>query len=561
MKRKLYLLPLLLASCCTPLLGQDAYMPLNSEEYHLYHRLEAISGRLNPAEGGSYLPLGRKTGADFFNHIKRSTIQFGRYTLSGRDQYQIDRAIGINGEWTEDATGMDGARPSKRPVLRYFYTTKENLLHYHGDDFFVAVNPVLYLNAGLDITPGSNTRQHTFTNFRGGEIRGRIANRIGFYTLLGDNQERPFVNVGNWETRYKSFPGNDFYRRLDNGTFDAFVGRGYFTVDIVPRHFKLAFGYDKQFIGNGIRSLVQSNETAAGTFLRLQTNIGGFQVDNLYQELVSDFAGLGNDDRLPRKYASFHQVSRNIGSRLSIALFESTMYGASNDFKLTNLIPVIYVNTLMRALEAQQKTSLGLQFKYLPARSVQLYGQAMADRIDFRKAAVPTAKSTFAAQLGVRYFNAFTLSNLDLQAEVNHVSPFMYQSNERTQNHTHYNQPLAHPMGAGFTEVIGKARYQPHARIYIDAIGSFFKGITPAVPFNNGSNIHMTYQEWISDHHIDYQKYYTGAYLNGNIAYELFTNFFLEAGGTYTKGLNSSGAIAYGGLRWNISRKHYMLYN
>lgn len=561
MKWKLYLLPAVFASGSTAVLAQDTYMPLQSEEAYLYQRMETISGKLNPADGGSYLPLGRKTAANFFSGLKKDAIQFGRYTLSGQDQHNTDRAIGLNGEWTEDASGMDGTTPSKRPVFRYFYTTRENLLHYHGDDFFVAVNPVLYLNAGLNIPSGDQPRQNTFTNFRGGEIRGRITNRIGFYTLLGDNQERPFVNVGSWETQYRSFPGHDFYRRLENGTFDAFVGRGYFTVDIIPSYFKLAFGYDKQFIGNGIRSLVQSNETAAGTFLRLQTNAGGFQIDNLYQELVGDFAALGNDDRLPRKYASFHQISRNIGSKLNIALFESTVYGSSNDFRLTNLIPVIYANTLMRSLEARQKTSLGFQFKYLPLRKVQVYGQAIADRINFRTTDLAPDKSTFAAQLGIKYYDLFTINNLDLQAELNYVTPFMYQSGDQTQNNTHYNQPLAHPMGAGFTEVIAKVRYQPHSKIFIDAIGTFFRGINPTMDFNNGSNIHMTYQQWQPDDHILYTKNYTGTYLNGNIAYELFTNFFLEAGGTYTRGLNNSGAVAYGGLRWNISRKHYMIYN
>src|SRR5690606_33909014 len=94
--------------------------------------------------------------------------------------------LSISGEWTEDASGMDGAERSKRPVLRHFYTTKPNLFHEHNDQLFIVVNPIIYTQGFYDLSQSS----FNYINLRGAEVRGRLLNKIGFYTMLADNQEK-----------------------------------------------------------------------------------------------------------------------------------------------------------------------------------------------------------------------------------------------------------------------------------------------------------------------------------------------------------------------------------
>lgn len=541
--------------------AQSTFVPSHSEEAYWYRKIESKQGALHTTESGSNMPINRKTLAPFFHKTYTSKDNFNQLPSFNRvTDYQIQRAIGINGEWIEDASGIDAATRTRRPLFKYFYTTKENLFHHHNEDFFVVVNPILYTQLGAD--ERSQTR---YINYRGAEVRGRIWNKIGFYTQLGDRQERPMEQVLAWEQQFLSFPGNDYYRVNDQQNFDAFVGRGYFTVDLIPSITQLSFGYDKQFIGNGIRSLIQSDEGAASTFLRLTTHWKGFQLDNLYQELVGDFPGLGNDERLPKKYNSFHQLSTNIGRKLNIAFFENTTYGQQR-LQVHQLVPLPFFNTVMRSLEARQKTSLGMQFKYLPIKGLQVYGQMMLDELQFGNANRSIDKSKYAAQLGAQAFDVFGLANVDVQLEVNHVAPYMYQSGDGKTNHTHFNQPLAHAMGAGFTELIAKLRYQPIPRLYIDGTASWYTRKEGQNFYNNGNDLRMQYKHWAPDYTINYQNDLQGIYLNGNIAYELFVNFFLELGATYINNQSSTNAVlqnamGYGGLRWNISRKQYMIYN
>ena len=92
-----------------------------------------------------------------------------------------------------------------------------------------------------------------------------------------------------------------------------------------------------------------------------------------------------------------------------------------------------------------------------------MYGQLLLD--EFKLSEVRAGDgwwgNKFGFQLGGKYIDAFNIKNLDLQLEHNRVRPFTYSHGDSVANYTHYNMPLAHPLGANFQEVIGIARYQP----------------------------------------------------------------------------------------------------
>ena len=69
-------------------------------------------------------------------------------------------------------------------------------------------------------------------------------------------------------------------------------------------------------------------------------------------------------------------------------------------------------------------------------------------------------KNNLGFQLGLKYFNAFDVENLYLQAEYNQVRPYTYSHNSITLNYAHNNQSMAHLWGANFRELIAIARYK-----------------------------------------------------------------------------------------------------
>ncbi len=552
--KKLLLFSLILA---LPLmaLGQTTYLPLRSEEYHLLDRLETIGGILNDDFYSSLKPIPRKGAVSFLKEARRMN-SFRANSLSYIDEYNIQRALSISGEWMETADGDDGTLPSAKPILKYFYEKQPDFIHVNTGDFFLVVNPVLYLQAAKE----NNVDGLQYFNTRGAEIRGRIFNRVGFYTMLADNQEKPQSYIRSLEQQHSAYPGVDYYSAKSSGAYDYLMARGYIDVGAFNDRFNVTFGFDKQFTGDGMRSLLLSDFSAPATFLRLRTRIWKLMYENLYLELTPDYAR-GGDRRLPRKYASIHQLSMNVTEWLNLGIFESTIYAKPERFGVEYLIPVIFYNTAARALGADQKTSLGVNFKAVALNRVQVYGQGYFDQLKFSGNGY--WGNQFGVQLGAKYFNAFTLSNLDLQGEANIVRPFTYASNDGTSNYTHYNQPLAHPYGAGFAELIGAVRYQPIANLYLSGKAIYTMRGTDTTGANYGNDIFKMYDSRMGDNNygLTAGQKMKGLYFNFNAAYEIRPNIFFEAGVTHLQrkydsdiSLPSSTSF-YGGLRWNISRR------
>jgi hypothetical protein len=543
-------------------LAQTTYLPLHSEQEYLVDRMETINGAWLPNSNSSLKPLSRKTTTTYFNQLQKDALVGLNKSLSKMDLYNLSRAISISGEWTTLADGNDGAIDSKKPILKYFYQKQADLIHVNTDDFFLAINPVLYLQANKE-RHNSGMR---YINTRGLELRGRIKNRIGFYTMLADNQEKAVSYINDWSTQHQAFPGVDYYRSVTPGHYDIFLARGYVDVVALKEKLNITFGYDKQFKGDGMRSLFLSDFGAAATFLRLRSQWKRFSYESLFMELTPDYARVG-DRRLPRKYASMHQLIYNVSPRFNIGLFESTLYGKVDNFNLKYVVPIIGYNTLLRALDSRQKTSWGLHFKAIPAIGVQVYGQGYFDKISMAANATP-ADNQWGAQLGLKYFNAFTLSNLDLQLEANVVRPFTYTSSDGVENYTHYNQPLAHPYGAGFAEIIGSLKYQPLRKLYMHAKGIYsIRGKDSNSLVNYGNDIFKFQDMGMLDanHSWTAGQQLKGIYLNLNMAYEWRPNIFLEVGGTHLRrtvdGVQlPSSTYVYGGIRWNFIRKEYDMY-
>lgn len=557
--KKIFTLALFFLIYILPAKAQTTYLPLGTDEYHLLDRLETFSGSLNNNFVSTLKPISRKAAVDFLLEQKRG-VTFGATALSDIDQFNIARALSISGEWSATADGDDGAAFSKRPVLKYFYQRQPDLLHVNTDDFFMVVNPVMYLQAAYE----RNYDGVRYINTRGAEVRGRILGKIGFYTMFTDNQEKLPSYMSRWEDAHQAMPGNDYYVLRNKDYNDYLMAKGYFDFSLLKEHLNVTFGYDKNFMGDGMRSLFLSDVGAAATFLRLRSKFWKLNYENLFMELTSDYVHMG-DRILPKKYATMHQLNINATRWLNVGIFESTIF-SKEKFNFAYLVPVIFYRTVAQAVdETSNKTALGLNFKAIAFHTVQVYGQGYFNSVDFSTIGNGGWKNQYGFQLGAKYFNAFTLPNLDLQGELNVVRPFTYASSDTVSDYTHYNQALAHPMEASFAELIGMATYQPIEKLNIAAKAIYTARGTGSPPFNYGNNIFLPFANISTT---DYYRMTSGIrlksiYLNLNISYEIRPNIYVEIGGTHLRGKYYNGAVMpsstllYGALRWNIARKEY----
>ena len=110
-----------------------------------------------------------------------------------------------------------------------------------------------------------------------------------------------------------------------------------------------------------------------------------------------------------------------------------------------------------------------MDFKWNAARKISFYGQVLLDEfvLDNIKDGNGWWANKFAIQGGAKYVDAFGLPNLDLQGEINIIRPYTYSHSSNYGNYSSYKQPIAHPIGANLTEVVGILRYQPLPRLNI----------------------------------------------------------------------------------------------
>ena len=544
--------------------SQTTYLPEGSKEYQLIDRLEIKQGQNTDLNFSTLKPYSRRSVVeeaeyiDSVNHEPASLTGNGegektKSNLTPVDQYNLHSLLMDNSEWV---TGSKESFFSKKPILNTFYVAKPNFLEVNTKDFFLVVNPVIDLQVGAE----SGNPQNLYYNKRGVTLRGRIANKIGFSTTITDNQERGPSFFKNRVISLDAVPGVGFYKKFKSNGYDYFDGRGYFTFN-VTKYIDVQFGYDKNFIGNGYRSLFLDNDGDSYLFLKMNTKIWKFDYENLFMELMPQHSKTG-DNLLDRKYAAMHHLSMNVTKWLNVGLFEGVVFGRKNRFDFEYLNPIIFLRHIEGTLGSPDNAVAGIDFKANAVHHLQFYGQLLLDEFLVHEILKGNGywANKYGYQLGIKYIDAFKINNLDLQLESNRVRPFTYSHSDSVANYTHYNQPLAHPLGASFQEWIGILKYQPAPKWYVDARMIYYYQGLDSAGINFGSDPFELYTTRTSNF-----GYYMGSgrkvkCLNASLtlSYELRENLFIDGNLLYRKytGLDNSSVFNIG-IRWNAARRDY----
>jgi hypothetical protein len=554
--------------------SQTTYLPLGSREYILLDRMDIklktdsnfIFSKTRPYSREAIIPAIKNLyDRHAFAYSKKETPPDTTSTdsLSAKftaiDGYNMKRLLSNSDEWTNDVSSYR----SKKPWGKTFYQTPGTLYEVHVKDFDLAINPVLQ----FQVSKEKGNTEGLFLNTRGVDVRGRIANKIGFYSYITDNQERDPLYVQEWVTKYQAVPNNGYYKSFKTTGYDYFDARGYFTFGIT-KYIDVQFGYDKNSIGNGYRSLFLSDFSSNMLFLKLNTRIWKINYQNLFMELNAT-EPKGPDRLLTKKYAAMHHLDINIGKTLNVGLFEGIIFGRPNHFEFSYLNPIIFYRSIEQQNGSFDNAVVGMDAKWNVAHRLQFYGQLLIDEFVLSELKENNGSwvNKWGVQTGVKYVDALGIKNFDLQVESNRVRPFTYSHDDSISNYTHYNQPLAHPLGASFQEFIGIARYQPAPKWFLEGKLFYWKqGTDTSNTVSYGSNIFLPYT--FRNRDVGFKtgedlypaKTFTASFL---LSYELWQNFFIDFSAFYRKydvaatGITNKTTVVSIGVRLNAARRNF----
>lgn len=346
----------------------------------------------------------------------------------------------------------------------------EHLVQLQGKDYWFTIDPIVDLQVGKDTDADFSS---TFNNTRGVYIQGGLGKRFNFSASVYESQGRFAQYFNQYAESLKAFgpdpaiiPGRGIAKRFKDDAYDYPVAEAYLSY--TPADFiNIQFGHGKNFIGDGYRSLFQSDVASPHPFLKLNTKFWKIKYTNTWSWLRDVRPEVTEDGAFLTKYIANHYLSWNVNKRLNIGLFESVIWTNSNDrgFDINYLNPIIFY----RAIEFETgqdagNAILGASAKYKWSDDINFYGQFILDEFSLSdiKGGEKSWKNKFGYQLGAKYYNAFKVKDLMLQAEYNQVRPYTYSHNTIVLNYAHNNQPFAHLWGSNFRELvlIGRYRYK-----------------------------------------------------------------------------------------------------
>ena len=420
----------------------------------------------------------------------------------------------------------------------------EHFIQQETKDYSLVINPILDVRIGREFNLGRNF----WTNTRGIVADGKLGDRFAFYSSFLENQSvltsyitNDIISRSTWV-----IPGQGESRWSSDTIFDYTMATGHFSYKL-SRFSNIQFGTGKNFIGDGYRSMILSDNAYNYPYLKIQTSAGIFQYTNLYMEHIDMTSNPSSEYTYDRKYMTLHHLSANISDRLNIGIFESIVWKNTRTPEISGvdiayLNPIIFLRPVEFSLNSSDNVLMGMNLKFKIRDNSHIYSQFVLD--EFSLPEIRTGNkwwgNKYAYQLGAKYYEPFNIKNLIFQFENNFARPYTYSHNTVNQNYGHYYQSLAHPLGANFNEMLFFVDYKYKKwEIHLQLMQARYGGKEKNNPISFGNDIFMPSSDRPSDFGIEmYQGELTRLdYRRATLSYLLNpkTNLKIESSYVYRR--------------------------
>jgi len=425
--------------------------------------------------------------------------------------------------------------------------TEEHLLQWKDEDYEVYADFLPDLMIGRDV----KDKKGTWLNTRGFQFGGNVGKEFSFYTSFYENQGVFSNYYTSFIAKNKVVPGQAGGEKIGGAEQDYNYATA--LISYTPnKHINLALGYDKNFIGDGYRSLLLSDNTAPYSFFRMRASLGSVTYQTIFAYMLDPSAPKFTDDRRlgdRGKWNAIHYLDWNATKRFSIGFFQAVTWAdaeveGKRGFDFNYIHPFVFLRPIESAnTSSPDKVRLGLNAHYEITDKNTIYSQFMFDEFTLREIVAGDGywANKWAFQLGIKGSDLFKVNTLNYLLEFNTVRPYTYSHFQPLTNYSSMNQSLAHPLGANFREFVGHLNYTYKRFDFSGQLLYARYGLDPEGQ-NFGGDIFKTYDTRNSEYGnsigqgIGTDLYYAEA----KVAYILNPkyNLRIELGGIYRKESN-----------------------
>lgn len=399
----------------------------------------------------------------------------------------------------------------------------EHLLEYHRADYD------FYASFLPDFLIGHSSKNGTtWLNTRGVIAGGRLGNNFTFRAEFYENQGKFPQYIDEYSRANMNVPGQGQQKGYNNGKAFDFAYSSALLSYKAGKFLDFQLGYDKNFIGDGYRSMLLSDNSFNYPFLKIVANVGRVQYTTMWAQFIDlKYPKASYDNGFRKKWGVFNYLDWNVSKKFTIGLFESVIWQDSDStgkrgFDASYLNPIVFLRPVEFSVGSPDNALMGLNAKFTASKNTSIYGQFVLDEFKLSEITKSTGwwANKYGGQLGVRSNNIFKLPKFNVLSEVNMARPYTYSQRSTLNNYGHYNQPLAHPLGANFVEWVSIADYQ-YKRWFFRGQLMFAKYGLDSAGINFGKNIYESYNTRHQDYdnHIGQGLKTNLSYLQGSIAF------------------------------------------
>lgn len=414
----------------------------------------------------------------------------------------------------------------KNKVLNY--ALNNNIIQYKSKDFNFTINPTF--NFELSNHNGENNDKTGWINDRGVFINGNITDKVYFYTAFHEIQSDYSDYRRNIISEFGTVPGMCNPRKLGEGTIlDYAYAEGYASF-IPNKHLAFQLGHGKNFIGDGYRSLMLSDNTQNHPYCKITSNFGPIKYTLLWAQQHYTQPNHKIFVRYSIKWNTVHYFDWVVCPQFAIGFFQAIMTGSDStntgNFNLHYLNPLPFVVPQENAEGAKDNCIVGLNEKLTLWENHVLYSQIVLNTNNCKGKELFKENgywaNRYAFQIGYKTFDIAKIKNLDFQTEFNYIRPFMYAHETRSETYNHARQPLAHPRGANLYESVSFLHYN-WKRIFFQMKYEYLVYGKDTTNSNMGGNIAKT----VVTRGQDYNNATTQSGNRNTITYSDFTVSYL----------------------------------
>ena len=378
-----------------------------------------------------------------------------------------------------------------------------NLIRAAGKNAVFAIDP--YLNAGIG---KSNEKDGALLNFSGGVNMQAVVNKnfsfsLGVITNVNEYPKYIDSTILSKYDKYDSssnkyiIPGENAGSLTKSNRF-TYTNFNFNLTYTPSKYFLIAGGYGKNFLGDGYRSLMLSDNANNSPYVRLQARLWKLTYNVLYNYYFNNFWYEVDGNPQP-KYSTTHYLGFNT-KKFQVGLFDEVTWIAKDtnftrgfDFQYLN--PLIFLRPSEFAVGSPDNAMIGFNLKYKIYKKGFIYGQLALDDLNLGKTLDEHEQffgNKYALQLGIWNKDIFNVKDLSFRLEWNGVRPYAYGHGVGDNiglNYTHYYQSLTTPMGANYNEFISLFNYTNKRWYGVLENLYVIRGENPGLPYNNGEDL------------------------------------------------------------------------